>query len=136
MRFLNVVQHVGEYLMRNWMQSRLLVEALFFLPGQFLATNAHAFQNGVCRQDVKRFCPNVRIGAGRLTTCMYENAPKLLPVCRVEILAAWEQLNAFKSACAKDAAKLCDGVQSGHARVYSFLKMDRKAVSETCNLKL
>lgn len=118
------------------MRARVLSLVLLLLSGQFFAVNAHAFQNGVCRQDVNRYCSNVQLGGGRLTACMYENAPKLEPLCRIEILAAWEQLSTFKKACAKDVARLCGNVAPGHGRVYSCLKMSRGSVSVACKAKL
>lgn len=127
----------GVILMRHLIEVRFFPGMLLALLGQLLVADCVlAFHNGACKQDVEKFCANVESGGGRLTTCMHENESMLSPSCRVETLIAWEQLSAFKAACGNDAAKLCGGVQSGHGRIYSCLKMNRGPVSAACVAKL
>ena len=47
---------------------------------QLSRQQARAIYNA-CRDDIRRFCPNIRPGGGAVAACMRENAQNLSPSC-------------------------------------------------------
>ena len=115
----------------------LVRNALLVLLGSMLVLSAFA-QPGkargerVCAEDVKKFCSDVKPGAGRMYQCLTKNDAQLAPACRDGLAAAKARYDEFVNACKGDAAKYCKGVPPGSGRMLSCLKGQEANLAPDC----
>lgn len=104
--------------------------------GVLYSTSVLGFSQGYCKDDVTKYCSDIKPGGGRLTACMIEHEPDLAAACRAEMYAVREQLKTFTTACQQDAKQFCPRTKSGHGRVFTCLKLNETLVSESCRSQL
>ncbi|MGZ3450358.1 MAG: cysteine rich repeat-containing protein [Polyangiales bacterium] len=89
-----------------------------------------------CAEDVKKFCSDVKLGAGRVWDCLRKNEASLAPACNSKRKATEERFKAFvtefAAACKSDAARLCSEVPQGKGRVIACLLRQQDDLSSTC----
>ncbi|MDH3685541.1 MAG: hypothetical protein OEP95_04910 [Myxococcales bacterium] len=102
----------------------LVFRAAFFLGGMLALTSllpvasfaqpgAVGLANGVCRDDVDRFCADVKGQRGEVPKCLRAKSAELGPDCRQELEerdARFEmRLARIEEACPSDLEKFCAG---------------------------
>lgn len=124
------------------MFKRALSVALVVTPLLF-ATQAQAedpaaaeSKKGACREEIKKFCADVKPGGGRIHQCLNKHENELSQACRDARTAAREKARQrareIHAACDGDVKKLCADVQRGGGRVLACLKKNGDQVSEAC----
>ena len=86
----------------------------------------------VCAEDAKKFCGDVKPGAGRMYQCMTKHNAELSPPCRARLAEAKARYDQFVNACKDDAAKHCKGIPPGSGRVLSCLKGQEANLAPDC----
>lgn len=91
-----------------------------------------AGRGGVCTEDAKKFCGNVRPGQGRVYQCLTSHSAELAPACREHLDAAKARWDKFIAACKGDIEKACKTIPPGQGRVLSCLKGRESELSPAC----
>ena len=86
----------------------------------------------VCHEDAKKFCSNVRPGAGRIYNCLTSHNAELAPACRERLAAAKARYDEFVKACKSDADKYCKSIPPGAGRILSCLKGRESDLTADC----
>ena len=84
-----------------------------------------------CAADVKKFCPNVPPGQGRVMRCLKEHESELSAACRAEA-GGLRDLTRRKSPCYADQEKFCADVVPGEGRILDCLYAHRAELSSRC----
>lgn len=119
-----------------------LIAVPIFLAVQVQAADAPAAgpEKGACKEDLKKFCADVKSGDGRIARCLKKHEKDLSPACQEARTAAREKVKArakeIHAACEGDARKLCADVQPGGGRIHACLKKNHEQVSEGCRATL
>jgi hypothetical protein len=119
----------------------LFALALVFSPLAF------AEESEPCREDIKKFCGDVKPGAGAVIKCMKEHINELSPACREKIAKGKEKMeerraakkekrSIAREACADDMKKLCGDVEPGKGGKLHCLKEKKAELSEGCRESL
>jgi len=99
-----------------------------------------AYAQDPCAPDVVQFCPNVKLGGGRVSRCLEEHEAKLSAACSAKLTADKERNKAliaeFSAVCAGDVQQLCTGVPAGGGRLLKCLTRNDYAVSPRCQAEL
>ena len=66
-----------------------------FVVNVGLAANKPAGKDGVCAEDVKKFCSSVKPGGGRVYQCLTGHNAELAPACRDGLAAAKARYEQF-----------------------------------------
>lgn len=111
----------------------------FSLAVQVQAADAPAAagpDRNACKEDVKKYCPNVQPGQGRIARCLKGHEKELSQACQDARTAAREKAKEHakqkRDACADDAKKFCADVQPGGGRIHGCLKKNREQLTEGC----
>ncbi len=94
-------------------------------------------QPRACRDDVQKFCGQVKPGEGRVVRCMKENENNFSPACKTEMekrrKQAGEKRDALREACTADAEKFCKGREDGRGGALRCLQEHEKELSAECH---
>jgi hypothetical protein len=93
---------------------------------------AKAGKDRVCAEDAKKFCSDVRPGAGRMYQCLTKHDAELAPACRERLAAGKARWDEFVKACKADADKYCKGIPTGGGRLLSCLKGREADLAPDC----
>lgn len=133
------------------MKNLFLVLAAVFIFNYSQAEDEGAWHKGACKEDAKKFCPDVKPGGGRIIRCMKEHEKELSEGCKASSGArreAFKEARAehkaeirksneeIKDACKEDVKKLCEGVEPGRGRIMRCLKDKEAQVSEACKKEI
>ena len=108
-----------------------------------LMTTAHpvmAHEEGACREDVKKFCGDVKPGGGAVMDCMKSHQADLSAGCKENMSEGKakfeEKMKAVKAACQADLTKYCANVTPGEGREFACLKSYEDKISAGCKEQL
>jgi hypothetical protein len=121
-------------------------------------------KNAVCRADVKKFCPGIQPGEGRINACLKANFSSLSSECAAQLPKKPDQIvistptiasnniggsgaqqgiaqegqreRAKNAVCRTDVKKFCRGVKSGEGRIMACLKANFSGLSSECATRL
>ena len=93
-----------------------------------------------CAADVRQFCGDVRVGGGRVESCLRDNEARLSAACK-ERRAATEarfrhRVEELVAACGLDVDRLCSGVRPGGGRVVACLTRQQDDLSSSCRSEI
>ena len=111
-----------------------------FLSSHALAESGRAGNTGnagnMCKEDIEKFCKDVKPGEGRIIKCLMDNKDKLSGGCLQELEGARNKSEGKKDqardACAEDLNKFCKDVQPGEGRLLQCLKKHDSELSPQC----
>ena len=89
-----------------------------------------------CEADIKKFCPDVRPGGGRIQACLKEHAKELSPECAAQYEKTQSMLGGLATKCRTDINRFCANVTPGQGRVAACLEKHRDEVSADCKTEL
>ncbi len=93
-----------------------------------------------CVEDVKRVCPDVKPGGGRVMACLRSRADALGEACRekvdLEEERARQVLRDFGQACRADVARVCGSTPVGGGRIISCLARRIPELSRPCQAEV
>jgi hypothetical protein len=115
----------------NLMGSKMLGtrSGIVILTALLLSGSAAMAQSGnPCGADIKKLCPDIKAGDGRITACMKSHLTELSENCEVRVLGV--AVNG--KACKADATKLCSGIAPGTGGVRTCMKSHMAEVSDSC----
>jgi hypothetical protein len=105
-----------------------------FLSSHALAESGRA--GNMCKEDIQKFCKDVKPGEGRIIKCLMDNKDKLSAGCIQEIEVARNKSEGNKDqardACAGDLNKFCKDVKPGEGRLLQCLKQHDSELSTQC----
>lgn len=93
-------------------------------------------QRGVCREEVKKICGDMKPGDGKYKQCLDASHDKLSPACREQLDRGQGRIEAAHKACQADTQKFCAGTQPGDGRLHQCLKKNEAALSPDCRAAL
>ena len=112
-------------------------QGIFAQPG---GGNAAATMMEICGDDMKKVCPKVEAGGGRIRQCLKEHLSELSPKCKALIQessqGARRRAGGFRVACRGDLDKLCRGTEPGGGRLMDCLKKHDAELSAGCRTAL
>ena len=89
-----------------------------------------------CAADVRQFCGDVRVGEGRVESCLHDNEARLSVACKERRAAAEvrfrHRVEELVAACGLDADRLCSGVRPGAGRLVACLIRQQDDLSSSC----
>ena len=100
------------------------------------APGNEAPQRGMCRDEIKKVCGDVKPGDGKLKQCVETNRDKLSPACRERMDHMHDRAEAALKACQADTQKFCAGVELGGGRLHQCLVKNEAALSPDCRATL
>lgn len=108
-----------------------------FLSTHALAESGRAGNSGnTCKEDLEKFCKDVKPGEGRIIKCLMEHKDQLSGGCLQELEGARNKSEGKKDqardACAEDLSKFCKDVTPGEGRLLKCLKERDSELSPQC----
>ena len=88
-----------------------------------------------CEEEIKRLCPDIKPGDGRIAECIRQHEKEFSPQCRKkhkEIEKHKQAREQAKKACHDDAQKFCKDIDPGEGRMVRCLEEHEKSLSEGC----
>ena len=105
-----------------------------------MASPAHAHTESACKDDVKKFCGDVKPGGGAIRDCLKQHQADLSQACKDNIAEAKkkfkEKAEEVKAACKQDLQTYCANVTPGEGREIACLRAYSDKVSAGCKEKL
>src|SRR5439155_1062155 len=105
-----------------------------------LSVAAYAHTEGACKEDMKKFCADVKPGEGRLKECMKQHQSELSQACKDNMAEAKENFKEkreeVKEACKQDIQQYCANVTPGEGREMHCLKAYEDKLSAGCKEKM
>jgi hypothetical protein len=93
-----------------------------------------------CAADVRQFCPDVKAGSTRISSCLRENQARLSATCREKLAAdalrARKFIEEFGRTCRPDMEQYCAGVEPGGGRVCGCLAQHQFELSSSCEAEV
>jgi len=87
---------------------------------------------GPCRDDMKKYCGDIKPGDGRMKHCVEENQSKFTPACQQDMAKHRERAEAKHKACEPDMQKFCKDIKPGDGRMVQCLGQHRAELSPAC----
>jgi hypothetical protein len=84
--------------------------------------------NDPCASDIKKLCPGVLAGEGRITACIKSHLTDLSETCEARVLG----VGVRGKLCKTDVAKLCGGIAPGSGGIRACIKSHMAEISDTC----
>ena len=109
-----------------------LIVAVMFLGIASAAQSQEVNKTGPCKDDIEKFCKDVRPEQGRILKCMREHENELSQACKEHVSAAREKARDFMKACKNDINKYCQDTRPG-GRIINCLKRHETELSADCN---
>lgn len=91
---------------------------------------------GACREDIKKFCPDLKPGGGAYRDCLKSHAAELSPACQEHVKQMKAKVSAWHKACQDDVHKFCADVAPGHGQVVKCLHQHHDDLSQACKDQL
>jgi hypothetical protein len=89
-----------------------------------------------CGPDVRKFCKDVKPGAGRVLACLVGQKSNLAAECRGKVDGVNKKYDEWKAACGADAEKYCKEVKPGKGRIAACLKGRQAGLSDACKARM
>ena len=92
-----------------------------------------------CEEEIKRLCPDIKPGDGRIAECARQHAKEFSPQCQKkhqEMEKHKQALEHAKKACHDDVQKFCKDADPGEGRIVRCLEEHEKNLSEGCRATL
>src|SRR3954468_9363094 len=89
---------------------------------------AMAQQGNPCDGDIKKLCPGIQPGAGRITACIKPQLANLSEACEARVLG----VGVTGKLCKPDLEKLCGGIKPGTGGIRSCIKSHMAEISDPC----
>jgi hypothetical protein len=90
---------------------------------------------GPCKQDIQKFCKDVKPGGGRLIECLKTHENELSAACKEKRSQLKEGLKGVHEACKQDVEKFCGQTHPGGGRVVECLKAHENEISSQCKIE-
>jgi hypothetical protein len=114
-------------------KSTLSLTMAFMVAGLALAARpAAAFTKGACKEDIKRFCADVKPGKGAIRDCLKAHEADLSQACKDNMAEAKDKAKGFHQACGDDVKKFCGDVKPGKGGIRDCLKTHANDLSPAC----
>jgi len=101
---------------------------------------AHAHTEGVCKDDIKKLCGEVKPGGGAIRDCLKQHQADLSQACKDNISEAKEKFKEkteeVKAVCKQDLQQYCANVTPGEGREMACLRAYSDKLSAACKEKL
>ena len=115
----------------------LLLGFLVFGTCAFYSAEAKAEDvKGACKEDVEKFCRDVKKGHGAIVQCLRAHEADLSEACKSARAEMNEQIKQRReeivAACKDDAAKVCADVKPGRGAIAHCLRDHSGQLSEGC----
>lgn len=82
-----------------------------------------------CQADVKKLCPGIQPGHGRILACLESKEDQVSAACKEDFKA---KAQAVYDACKGDVEKFCATVEKGQGRILQCLKKNEASLSDSC----
>jgi hypothetical protein len=107
--------------------------AVMFLGITSVAQSQEVTKRGPCKEDIEKFCKDIKPGQGRILKCMREHENELSQVCKDHVAEAREKARGFLKACKGDINKYCQDIKPGRGRIINCLRQHETELSVDCN---
>jgi len=88
-----------------------------------------------CREEIEKFCKDVKPGGGRVDQCLRKHEADVSPECKEARLKLKEKVRGALDACVPDVQKFCSGVAGGKARIARCMKEHEEELSPECRAR-
>jgi hypothetical protein len=92
-----------------------------------------------CEEEIKRLCPDIKPGEGRIAECVRQHEKEFSPQCQkkhAEMEKHKQAVEHAKKACHDDVQKFCKDVDPGEGRMVRCLEEHEKNLTEGCRATL
>lgn len=97
-----------------------------------LSLNASAEGGRACKEDIQKFCKDVKPGGGAIIKCLKSHESELSASCKGKQAEMKEHMKEVHEACKGDVEKLCKDVKPGEGRIRDCLKAHEAEISAGC----
>jgi len=74
--------------MEGYEMKKITILFLNLFAISLMAFPLHAWDRGACREDIDKYCKDVKVGEGRVKECLKKHIPELSDGCKTNILEA------------------------------------------------
>ena len=92
-----------------------------------------------CGSDIKKLCPGLNLGNGRIADCLQQNAARVSPTCTASLANVGASIRqreeaqaAYSKLCQHDIAQRCRGVK-GDGYILACLIKAKRIVTDKCS---
>jgi len=97
----------------------------------------------LCREDVQKFCKDIKPGEARIMRCLKEHHDQLSPACKAKGTEMSEKMKEMRKemgaemkesteACKADREKFCKDVKMGEGRIMDCMMSHKEELSPAC----
>lgn len=119
---------------------KLLILSMSLLFNVSLFASEADSQTHPCAADIKKFCPAVEKGEGRIAKCLKEHEKEISSICSSKMTGGKEKMKAkakdIYTNCKDDLQKLCKEVTKGKGGRMKCLDEKKDKVSAKCKAAL
>ncbi len=111
---------------------RLGTSVAALVLGMMVAAPAFAESSGACREDIAKYCADVKGGRGRIIACLKANHDRLSPGCQAAGAELKKTVAEGRAACETDIKTYCQDIKPGGGRIIACLKSNKDRLSQPC----
>ena len=109
-----------------------LVSSMIIACALVVQATLAAAEERPCRADIEKFCPDVKLGGGRMAECLRNHREELSPSCKARGQEVRERVQEAHEACKEDVSKYCGEVRPGEGHIFTCLKEHESDLSADC----
>lgn len=98
----------------------------------FFASFSFAEGGRACKEDVQKFCKDIKHGGGLVVKCLKQHESELSDACKGHKQKMTEHMKVTREACKEDIEKFCKDIPKKHGFMKECFKTHINEFSQSC----